>query len=127
MFIVDIVFNQNCSLFPESAGIAVTWHVRKNSPLSRVEKICSELSWCLARAHSPGIPTATMNKLLSVVLHPLISLSIYSEEGGIDVFYLLTTFIALGIWLVVQRYQRAHNSPLPFKFKIPKVRCMSPA
>lgn len=66
-----------------------------------------------------------MNKLLSVVLHPLISLSIWSEEGGIDVFYLLSTFIALGIWLVVQRYQRAHNSPLPFKFKIPKVCCMS--
>ncbi|KAF9049295.1 Aldedh-domain-containing protein [Hymenopellis radicata] len=61
-----------------------------------------------------------MDKLMSALLHPLISLNVWSEDKGIDVFYLLSVFFAFGIWLVFQRYQRAHNSPLPFKFKVPK-------
>ncbi|KAK0474917.1 meiotic sister-chromatid recombination aldehyde dehydrogenase [Armillaria novae-zelandiae] len=61
-----------------------------------------------------------MDKLMSLALHPLITLNIWSDDGGIDVFYLLSLFFAFGIWLVFQRYQRAHNSAVPFKFTIPE-------
>ncbi|KAK0227999.1 meiotic sister-chromatid recombination aldehyde dehydrogenase [Armillaria fumosa] len=61
-----------------------------------------------------------MDKLMSLALHPLITLNIWSDDGGIDVFYLLSLFFTFGIWLVFQRYQRAHNSAVPFKFTIPE-------
>lgn len=61
-----------------------------------------------------------MDKLMSLALHPLIALNIWSDDDGIDVFYLLSLFFAFGIWLVFQRYQRAHNSAVPFKFTIPE-------
>ncbi|KAK0458471.1 meiotic sister-chromatid recombination aldehyde dehydrogenase [Desarmillaria tabescens] len=60
-----------------------------------------------------------MDKLMSLLLHPLITLNIWSDDDGIDVFYLLSLFFAFGIWLVFQRYQRAHNSAVPFNFTIP--------
>lgn len=63
-----------------------------------------------------------MDKLMSLALHPLITLNIWSYDDGIDIFYLLSLFFAFGIWLVFQRYQRAHNSAVPFKFTIPEVR-----
>ncbi|KAK0210283.1 meiotic sister-chromatid recombination aldehyde dehydrogenase [Desarmillaria ectypa] len=61
-----------------------------------------------------------MGKLMSLFLHPLITLNIWSDDDGIDVFYLLSLFFAFGIWLVFQRYQRANNSAVPFKFTIPE-------
>ncbi|PBK87519.1 ALDH-like protein [Armillaria gallica] len=57
---------------------------------------------------------------MSLALHPLITLNIWSYDDGIDIFYLLSLFFAFGIWLVFQRYQRAHNSAVPFKFTIPE-------
>lgn len=71
----------------------------------------------------PG-PCGTMNSLISFILHPLITLNIGSndeEPAGVDVFYLLSIFFALGIWLVFQRYQKMHNSPVPFSVTIPNV------
>lgn len=57
---------------------------------------------------------------MSLFLHPLITLNIWSDDHGIDVFYLLSLFFAFGIWLVFQRYQRASNSAVPFKFSVPE-------
>lgn len=62
----------------------------------------------------------------TLILHPLIGLNGWSDEydssnSGIDVFYLLTLCFALGLWLVFQRYQKLHNSPVPFGVHIPEV------
>ncbi|KAJ7581409.1 Aldehyde/histidinol dehydrogenase [Mycena floridula] len=64
-----------------------------------------------------------MTHLLSYILNPLISLNLWSDDedqDGVDVLYLLSTFFAIGIWLVFQRYQRAHNSAVPFHVKVPQ-------
>lgn len=37
------------------------------------------------------------------------------------VFYLLTAFFALGIYLVVSRYNAIYNRPVPFRYRIPEV------
>ncbi|TFK72146.1 ALDH-like protein [Pluteus cervinus] len=64
-----------------------------------------------------------MTSLWSLLMNPLLSVKPYSdddnERGGIDVLWILTIFFGLGIWLVVQRYHRAHNSPLPFEINAP--------
>ncbi|KAF9466264.1 meiotic sister-chromatid recombination aldehyde dehydrogenase [Collybia nuda] len=63
-----------------------------------------------------------MNSLTSFILHPLITLNIGNDDdepAGIDVIYLLSIFFALGIWLVFQRYQKMHNSPVPFDVAVP--------
>ncbi|KAI3607594.1 meiotic sister-chromatid recombination aldehyde dehydrogenase [Moniliophthora roreri] len=65
-----------------------------------------------------------MNWLLYFIFHPLKSLNIWSddhhEDEGIDVFYMLATFVAMGIWLVIQREKRSKNSPIPFPTRAPK-------
>ncbi|KAF8130467.1 meiotic sister-chromatid recombination aldehyde dehydrogenase [Mycena galopus ATCC 62051] len=60
-----------------------------------------------------------MSSLLSVFFNPLISLNpSWSEdgenEGGLDVVWFLTACIALGIWLVVERYQKAQYAAVAF-------------
>lgn len=65
-----------------------------------------------------------MNTLISIILHPLISLNVSDNDNdheGIDVFYPLSIFFAFGIWLVVQRYHKARNSAIPFHINIPEV------
>lgn len=67
-----------------------------------------------------------MSSLISWALHPLISLSLSSNDDdddhtGIDVVYPLTAFFALGIWLVFRRYQNANNSAVPFTMDPPAV------
>ncbi|RDB24175.1 hypothetical protein Hypma_008675 [Hypsizygus marmoreus] len=64
-----------------------------------------------------------MNSLISVILHPLIPVNVGADDDdhkGIDVVYPLTLFFGLGIWLVFQRYQKMHNSPVPFEYPAPK-------
>jgi len=64
----------------------------------------------------------TLDKVVYFFLHPVKSLSSDNTDGeGIDPFYVLSAFIALGIWLVIEREKRARNSPVPFGFIIPKV------
>ncbi|KAK7449668.1 Meiotic Sister-Chromatid recombination aldehyde dehydrogenase [Stygiomarasmius scandens] len=63
----------------------------------------------------------TLDKVVYFFLHPVKSLSSDNTDGeGIDPFYVLSAFIALGIWLVIEREKRARNSPVPFGFIIPK-------
>lgn len=69
--------------------------------------------------------TDAMNQLVSFIVHPLLSLNLWSDdddEPGIDVLYLLSAFFAIGIWLVFERYQHARNSAKPFRISIPAVR-----
>ncbi|KAF8894722.1 Aldehyde/histidinol dehydrogenase [Infundibulicybe gibba] len=62
-----------------------------------------------------------MSSLVSLILHPLITLGLAEDddEAGIDVFYLISLFFAFGIWLVFERYQKAHNSAVPFHWVPP--------
>ncbi|KAF8061623.1 Aldehyde/histidinol dehydrogenase [Lyophyllum atratum] len=63
-----------------------------------------------------------MNALISFILHPLIPVNVGSDDDdqrGIDVVYPLTMFFAFGIWLVFQRYQKMHNSAVPFEYNEP--------
>ncbi|KAG6840187.1 hypothetical protein C0991_008351 [Blastosporella zonata] len=62
-----------------------------------------------------------MNAIISFILHPLIPVNVSDDDDqqGIDVVYPLTIFFALGIWLVVQRYHKMHNSPVKFPFSVP--------
>ncbi|KAJ6500530.1 meiotic sister-chromatid recombination aldehyde dehydrogenase [Mycena sanguinolenta] len=60
-----------------------------------------------------------MSSLLSLLLNPVISLSPAwsddaDDEGGLDVVWFLTACIALGIWLVVDRYQKAQYAAVAF-------------
>ncbi|KAG5639503.1 hypothetical protein H0H81_000648 [Sphagnurus paluster] len=62
-----------------------------------------------------------MNAIVSFILHPLIPVNAGDDdEGGIGVTYPLTAFFAFGIWLVFQRYQKMHNSPVPFPHTEPE-------
>ncbi|KAJ7090302.1 Aldehyde/histidinol dehydrogenase [Mycena belliarum] len=64
-----------------------------------------------------------MSSLLSILLNPLISFNPWwaddGEDGrrGVDVVYVLTTCVAIGIWLVVRRYQKAQYAAVPFKYE----------
>ncbi|PFH52468.1 hypothetical protein AMATHDRAFT_139975 [Amanita thiersii Skay4041] len=62
-----------------------------------------------------------MPSLLRVILHPLLPSHVGQnyDHSGIDAVYPLTLFFATGIWLVYQRYQRMHNSPVPFEHQVP--------
>ncbi|KAH9947117.1 meiotic sister-chromatid recombination aldehyde dehydrogenase [Amylocystis lapponica] len=46
-------------------------------------------------------------------------MSDYDDDDGLDVFYLLSAFFALGIWLVFSRYQTIHNRAVPFRHPAP--------
>lgn len=63
--------------------------------------------------------------LISAVLHPFNTINLWLEgspdASGKDVLYLLTLFLAFGIWLVFNRYQKAVNSAVPFSLPVPEV------
>ena len=68
----------------------------------------------------------TMNSILSFILQPFITLILSrDDDGGIDILYPLSFFFAVGIWLVYERYQKMHNSPVPFSIVTPHVMMMS--
>jgi hypothetical protein len=66
-----------------------------------------------------------MSSFRSLILHPLLSIGLWVEddngEGGIDIVYLLTGFFAIGIWLVVNRYQNKINGAVDFFVDPPDV------
>ncbi|KAI0783294.1 meiotic sister-chromatid recombination aldehyde dehydrogenase [Abortiporus biennis] len=43
----------------------------------------------------------------------------YEDEGGIGVIYPITILVALGIYLVVARYQSIRNRAIPFRYPAP--------
>lgn len=63
--------------------------------------------------------------LLSILILPLLPARAYideydeSESSGLGIVYLLTVSFGLGIWLVVQRYHKKHNRPVPFEVNAP--------
>jgi hypothetical protein len=72
-----------------------------------------------------------MASFLSRLLHPLIFLNLWAgedEDSGVDLLFMLTVFIAAGIWLVVRRYQQHINGAVDFFCEAPEVPCihMSP-
>ena len=74
--------------------------------------------------HETG-STSKMVFLISAVLHPFNTINLWLEgspdASGKDVLYLLTLFLAFGIWLVFNRYQKAVNSAVPFSLPVPEV------
>lgn len=75
----------------------------------------------------PCACVGSMNALISFILHPLIPVNVGSDDDdqtGIDVVYPLSIFFAFGIWLVFQRYQKMHNSAVPFDYTAPLVRLL---
>ena len=66
-----------------------------------------------------------MPSFLYAIFHPLHTLNLWLENDPrasvLEVLYLLTVFSAFGIWLVFDRYQKAHNSAVPFRHSVPEV------
>ncbi|KAJ6608610.1 Aldehyde/histidinol dehydrogenase [Mycena sp. CBHHK59/15] len=63
-----------------------------------------------------------MSSLLSLLLNPFISFNPWwsdDDDGqrGIDIVYPLTLCVALGIWLVVRRYQKAQYAAVGFEYE----------
>ncbi|KZS93340.1 meiotic sister-chromatid recombination aldehyde dehydrogenase [Sistotremastrum niveocremeum HHB9708] len=61
---------------------------------------------------------------LHALFHPLVSLELFSRPNGdatssVDVSYILTAFMAIGIYLVFKRYQNARNRPVLFEWPAP--------
>ena len=67
-----------------------------------------------------------MPSLLRIILHPIVPVSVGDNDthASLDAAVLLSLFCGAGIWLVYQRYQRMHNSPLPFEHRAPLVRIL---
>ncbi|TEB36199.1 meiotic sister-chromatid recombination aldehyde dehydrogenase [Coprinellus micaceus] len=65
-----------------------------------------------------------MDALIDFMNHPFL-ISSFSRDpddvsAGLDPKYPLTLFLALGIWLVYDRWQKMHTSPLPFDINVPE-------
>jgi acyl-CoA reductase-like NAD-dependent aldehyde dehydrogenase len=64
-----------------------------------------------------------MSSLVALLLKPLSSSSKWEDDddqGSFAVFWLLTGCFALGIWLVFDKYQKAHTSAIKFRVNVPK-------
>ncbi len=65
-----------------------------------------------------------MDALIDLMNHPYLTLKLglgTETKSKFDATYPITAFFAFGIYLVFQRYQRTHNSPIPFEYKHPEV------
>ena len=65
-----------------------------------------------------------MDALIDLMNHPYLTYKLaFNDDGSrnFDAKLPLTICFAFGIWLVYERYQRMHNSPIPFDFAIPEV------
>lgn len=67
-----------------------------------------------------------MDALISLMNHPYITGKLGGsddpKEGFDAIVYPLTIFFAFGFYLVYERYQSKHNSPVPFEYNPPPVR-----
>ena len=94
---------------------------------------CRRVQFKLPLSHllSPSALSAratAMPSFLYAIFHPLRTLNLWLENDPkasvLEVLYLLTVFSAFGIWLVFDRYQKAHNSAVPFRHNAPEVSCL---
>jgi len=68
-----------------------------------------------------------MSTLIKLIFHPFYTFALDDgdEDGSnVELFYFMTGFFAVGIWLVVQRYQWIHNRAIDFKINYPIVRVL---
>ncbi|KAF9448906.1 ALDH-like protein [Macrolepiota fuliginosa MF-IS2] len=64
-----------------------------------------------------------MDAIISLMLHPRLTTRFAANDdssGWFDPVYPLTLFFAFGIYTVVQKYHKKHNSPIPFQYSIPE-------
>ncbi|KAF8162867.1 meiotic sister-chromatid recombination aldehyde dehydrogenase [Crassisporium funariophilum] len=64
-----------------------------------------------------------MDALISLMNHPYLTMKLglnNDSKRNIDAVYPLSLFFAFGIYLVFQRYQKKHNSPVPFDWSFPE-------
>ncbi|KAH9484084.1 Putative aldehyde dehydrogenase-like protein C21C3 [Psilocybe cubensis] len=64
-----------------------------------------------------------MDTLISLMNHPYLTMKLglnAESKRNIDAIYPITLFFAFGIYLVYERYQQTHNSPVPFECKFPE-------
>ncbi|KAJ3568427.1 hypothetical protein NP233_g5721 [Leucocoprinus birnbaumii] len=63
-----------------------------------------------------------MDAIISLMLHPRLTswFAKGSDSGWFDPVYPLTLFFAFGIYTVVQKYHKKHNSPIPFQYSVPE-------
>lgn len=47
------------------------------------------------------------------------------DDDGVNVLLWLSLFFAVGIWLVINRFQSFHNRAVPFRLAPPAVRVVS--
>ncbi|KAF9484879.1 meiotic sister-chromatid recombination aldehyde dehydrogenase [Pholiota conissans] len=63
-----------------------------------------------------------MDALINLMNHPYLTMKLGMDTDSqrkIDAVYPITAFFAFGIYLVFQRYQQTHNSPIPFEWNGP--------
>nr|BAV14024.1 aldehyde dehydrogenase [Pholiota microspora] len=63
-----------------------------------------------------------MDALIDLMNHPYLTMRLGMDANSkrqIDAVYPITAFFAFGIYLVYQRYQQTHNSPIPFEYNAP--------
>ena len=65
-----------------------------------------------------------MDTIISLMLHPRLTdkLASGNKSGWLDPIIPLTLFLAFGIFTVMQKYHKKHNSPIPFQYPVPQVR-----
>lgn len=65
-----------------------------------------------------------MDTLIDLMNHPYLTLKLglgSDTKRNVDAVYPITLFFAFGIYLVYERYQQTHNSPIPFDVPTPQV------
>ncbi|CAA7265354.1 unnamed protein product [Cyclocybe aegerita] len=63
-----------------------------------------------------------MDALIALMNHPYLTMKLGTNtdsKRNIDAVYPISLFFAFGIYLVFERYQKRHNSALPFEWKFP--------
>ncbi|XP_006458568.1 hypothetical protein AGABI2DRAFT_200309 [Agaricus bisporus var. bisporus H97] len=62
-----------------------------------------------------------MDAIISLMLHPRLTMRFANGErsGWLDPIYPLTLFFAFGIYTVIQKHHKKHNSPIPIQYSIP--------
>jgi len=66
-----------------------------------------------------------MDALISLMNHPYLTGKLGGgdddQKRTIDAVYPISLFFAFGIYLVFERYQKMHNSAVPFEWTFPEV------
>ena len=96
---------------------------RVERPPSAPGRLCSEPLPVPCFPHLSAASVRSRTRLTTMTYHDMDF--DYDDEGGvIDPIWLLTICIALGIWLVVQRYRSLLNRAVFFRIPPPPVRAL---